>query len=78
MHDLGVDKRMPFEATLTNAVPPGEIKTKRIVRPVAGGEPGDTPLDGTFVFDHADLGFFKGISGILSAHGTFGGTLESA
>ena len=28
MHDLGVDRPMPFEATLTNAVPPGEIETK--------------------------------------------------
>ncbi len=76
MHDLGVDLPMPFEATLTNAVPPGEIETKGSFGPWQGESPGLTPLDGTFVFDHADLGYFKGISGILSAHGKYGGTLN--
>jgi hypothetical protein len=76
MHDLGVDQPMPFEATLTNAVPPGEIETKGSFGPWQAESPGLTPLDGTFVFDHADLGFFKGISGILSAHGKYGGTLN--
>src|SRR5205085_1546186 len=28
MHDVGAFTAMPFEATLTNAVPPGEIATK--------------------------------------------------
>jgi hypothetical protein len=76
MHDLGVDRPMPFEATLTNAVPPGEIGTKGSFGPWHAETPGLTPLDGSFVFDHADLGFFKGISGILSAHGTYGGSLN--
>src|SRR5207247_838328 len=38
-------------------------------------DPGETALDGRFIFRHADLGVFKGISGILSARGTFGGSL---
>jgi hypothetical protein len=33
--------------------------------------PGRTPLKGKFTFGRADLSVFKGISGILSAHGTF-------
>jgi hypothetical protein len=76
MRNLGVNEAMPFEATLTNAVPPGEIKTSGSFGPWHAREPGDTPLDGRFDFDRADLGFFKGISGILSARGTFGGTLD--
>jgi hypothetical protein len=32
-------------------------------------------LEGTFRFANADLSFFKGIGGMLSAHGEFGGTL---
>ena len=76
MRNLGVDQAMPFEATLTNAVPPGEIKTSGSFGPWQAGEPGETPIDGKFEFERADLGFFKGISGILSARGTFGGTLE--
>jgi hypothetical protein len=67
---------MPFEATLTNGVPPGEIATKGTFGPWHAGQPGATPLDGAFTFDHADLSVFNGISGILSAKGTFGGKLE--
>ena len=66
---------MPFEATLTNAVPPGEIETRGSFGPWQRERPGRTPLDGSFTFDNADLGVFKGISGILSARGTFGGAL---
>jgi hypothetical protein len=70
------DQAMPFEATLTNAVPPGEIQTRGNFGPWHRARPGRTPLDGTFTFDRADLGVFKGISGILSAHGNFGGALR--
>ena len=76
MRSVAFDKAMPFEATLTNGVPPGEIVTKGTFGPWQPGEPGDTPLDGAFTFDNADLSVFKGISGILSAKGTFGGKLE--
>jgi len=75
MRNLGVDQAMPFEAMLTNAVPPGDIQTSGSFGPWQADEPGQTPLEGKFQFDRADLGFFKGISGILTAHGTFGGTL---
>ena len=76
MRSVSFDKAMPFDATLTNGVPPGEIATKGTFGPWHAGQPGDTPLDGAFTFDHADLGVFNGISGILSAEGTFGGKLE--
>ena len=67
---------MPFDATLTNAVPPGEIATHGTFGPWRAEDPGQTALDGTFVFDKADLSVFKGITGILSSQGTFGGRLE--
>jgi hypothetical protein len=76
MRTLGVDQAMPFEATLTNAVPPGEIETSGSFGPWQAEVPGRTPLEGKFTFGRADLSVFKGISGILSAHGTFGGILE--
>jgi hypothetical protein len=75
MHNVGIAQGMPFEATLTNAIPPGEIETRGHFGPWQRDDPGATPLDGTFDFENADLGVFKGISGILSAHGTFGGEL---
>ena len=76
MRSVTFDRAMPFEATLTNGVPPGEIVTRGSFGPWSTTEPGDTPLDGTFTFDRADLSVFNGISGILSAKGTFGGRLD--
>ena len=76
MTSVGFDRAMPYEAVLTNALPPGEITTHGSFGPWQKEEPGLTPLDGAFAFDHADLGVFKGISGILSSQGTFGGRLN--
>jgi hypothetical protein len=76
MTSVSANTAMPFEAALTNAVPPGEIATRGSFGPWQSDEPGDTPLGGVFTFARADLGVFNGISGILSAHGSFGGTLD--
>jgi uncharacterized protein involved in outer membrane biogenesis len=76
MRGVAFDRAMPFEATLTNGIPPGEIVTRGSFGPWSRDEPGETPLDGTFTFDEADLSVFNGISGILSAKGDFGGRLE--
>jgi hypothetical protein len=75
MYDLGATHSWPFTATLTNGVPPGEIAVDGHFGPWDREEPGDTPLDGKFNFDKADLGVFKGISGTLRSKGEFGGTL---
>jgi hypothetical protein len=76
MHRLGAPRTWPFEATLTNAVPPGEIEVAGGFGPWHRDEPGDTPLNGRFTFAKADLSVFKGISGTLSSRGSFDGTLE--
>jgi len=62
---------------LTNPKPPGEIHSSRVFGPWAAGEPGDTPLQGQYKFDNADLGIFRGIAGILHSTGNFEGTLSS-
>ena len=76
MHRLGATGSWPFEATLTNGVPPGEIQAKGQFGPWDRIEPGDTPLAGAFNFEKADLSVFKGISGTLASYGYFGGTLD--
>jgi hypothetical protein len=76
LKQVGLRTAMPFEATLTNAVPPGRIETTGTFGPWQRQIPGRTPLDGAFTFNDADLGVFKGISGKLSAKGTYEGTLE--
>lgn len=76
MYDLGAVRSWPFQATLTNGVPPGEIAVKGGFGPWDRVEPGDTPLDGRFDFENADLSVFTGISGTLSSRGSFSGTLD--
>jgi hypothetical protein len=76
MKQVGLLTAMPFEATLTNAVPPGRIETKGTFGPWQREVPGQTPVAGDFTFNDADLGVFKGISGTLSAKGTYDGSLE--
>ncbi len=76
MQHVGVNQSMPFQAALTNAVPPGEIDTTGAFGPWKSKDPGKTPLRGMYTFRRADLSVFHGISGILSAKGTFGRTLD--
>ena len=82
IHDLrldsaGKDVAMKYTAVLTNPKPPGEIHSTGVFGPWAAGEPGDTPLEGHYRFDNADLGIFRGIAGTLRSTGNFEGTLSS-
>jgi len=76
LRDVGATEAMPFDATLTNGVPPGEIATSGSFGPWQKADPGLTPLNGRFDLAHADLSVFPGIAGNLSSRGAFGGTLD--
>ncbi|MCB9383004.1 MAG: hypothetical protein H6509_00195 [Bryobacterales bacterium] len=76
LFDAGPNSPMTYVATLTNPKPPGEIDTKGAFGPWNGDDPGQTPLDGNYVFTDADLSHFNGIAGILSSEGSFEGVLE--
>jgi hypothetical protein len=78
LHMKGVGSNDPwaFEATLRNPTPPGDIITTGTFGPWAAGEPSRTPLRGEYNFAQADLGVFKGISGMLASEGKFAGVLE--
>jgi hypothetical protein len=39
-------------------------------------DPGETPLNGNYKFEHADLSDFKGIAGILNSTGNYAGVLR--
>jgi len=77
VHSVSANTTMPFEALLTNGVPPGQIATEGSFGPWHRDDPGHTPVNGAFTFENADLSVFKGISGILSAKGTYQGRLET-
>jgi len=68
---------MWFEAELTNAKPKGLIDTAGSFGPWVVDDPGQSPVKGKYVFQHANLGEFNGIAGILSSQGTYDGTLRN-
>ena len=76
LHSVGIDRPMEFNAELRNAKPPGTIRSHGRFGPWAAGEPGDTPVDGDYTFQGADLSVFRGIAGILSSQGSYRGKLE--
>ncbi|HEY1903418.1 MAG TPA: hypothetical protein VGG56_13360 [Terracidiphilus sp.] len=67
---------MRFEAELTNPRPVGLIHSAGTIGPWQNSDPGETPVQGSYQFDHADLASFKGIAGILSSTGAYQGTLR--
>ena len=68
---------MWFEAELTNAKPKGLIDTAGSFGPWVVDDPGQSPLKGKYSFQHANLGEFNGIGGMLSSQGTYDGTLRN-
>jgi len=76
MDSVGFDRAIPFTATLTNAIPTGEIATQGSFGPWVKGDPGATPLRGRYSFERADLNTIKGLGGILTSHGDFTGMLS--
>ncbi|MGD0740811.1 MAG: hypothetical protein ABR957_14555 [Terracidiphilus sp.] len=67
---------MQFDAQLTNPKPAGLILTTGAMGPWKVDDPGETPLSGSYRFEHADLGVFKGIAGILESTGRYEGVLR--
>jgi AsmA-like C-terminal region len=59
-----------------NPNPPGEIAVSGNFGAWTRGHPEDTPLSGDYTFDHADLGSYGGIAGMLASTGKFGGAFQ--
>lgn len=76
LHSVGPGKALRFNAQLTNAKPPGLIDSNGDFGPWQRDDPRATPLSGDYRFENADLGVFKGISGILAATGQYHGVLQ--
>jgi AsmA-like C-terminal region len=75
MKDIGPGQPMHFDATLVNPKPIGDISSSGFFGPWQADGPRDSPVQGTYSFSNADLGTIKGIGGILSSTGQYGGTL---
>ncbi len=68
--------QMHFDARLTIPRPAGIVTTSGQIGPWEIDDPGETPVAGGYTFDHADLGVFKGIAGILESRGRYHGALR--
>ena len=67
---------MRFDAELTNPRPVGTVHTSGTIGPWEVSDPGESPIQGDYTFDLADLSTFKGIAGILASTGNYQGTLR--
>ncbi|MFZ0745909.1 MAG: hypothetical protein WAM85_15980 [Terracidiphilus sp.] len=75
--DVTSHAAMSFEAQLTNPRPVGTIHTTGKFGPWLVDDPDESPVEGDYSFDHADLASFKGIAGILTSTGHYQGTLRN-
>lgn len=76
LHSVAPGQPMTFKTTLTNAKPPGLIDSTGEFGPWQRDDPRSTAVSGTYTFQNADLGVFKGITGILSSDGSYRGVLQ--
>ncbi|MGO9940366.1 MAG: AsmA-like C-terminal region-containing protein [Terracidiphilus sp.] len=75
-HGVGRNSPWDYDAALTNAIPKGNIRTSGTFGPLDTESPGDSNVNGKYVFDQADLSTIRGIGGILHSVGTFDGQLS--
>jgi hypothetical protein len=74
--DVGSNAAWPYDATLTNAIPRGNIHAVGTFGPWNIESPGDSDVTGDYTFTQADLGTIKGIGGMLDSTGKFSGQLD--
>jgi len=75
MNSVSRKDGLSYDIVFLNALPPGEIRSRGHFGPWNSDDHGQTPVFGTYKFEHAYLGIFKGIDGVLSSHDSFHGTL---
>ncbi len=76
LHNVGPREPWRYQATLTNAVPRGDIEATGTFGPWLIDSPGDSAVTGHYTFQHADLNTIRGLGGILSSTGEFQGKLD--
>ena len=73
LHSAAVDIAMKYEAFLTNPKPKGEIHSTGTFGPWNAESPSDSPLNGDYLFENADLGVFNRNRRHFEIDGTFRG-----
>ncbi|MCU1303882.1 MAG: hypothetical protein JWQ87_4166 [Candidatus Sulfotelmatobacter sp.] len=76
LQNVGWKGPLTYRLKVHNPEPPGEISTQGQFGVWDKTDPGKTTISGIYTFEHADLGVFHGIAGMLSSQGKFSGTLH--
>lgn len=76
LHNVQWGDPIDYDLKFHNPEPPGEIAARGKFGVWIKGNPGETPLSGEYTFDHADLSVYRGIAGVLSSKGKYGGLLK--
>lgn len=76
LHDVQWGKAIEYDLKFHNPEPPGEIATRGKFGVWTKGKPGETPMSGEYTFQHADLGVYGGIAGVLDSKGKYSGVLK--
>ena len=76
LHDVEWSRPIAYDLKFHNPEPPGEIATRGKFGVWIKGNPGETPMSGEYTFDGADLSVYRGIAGMLSSKGKYGGLLK--
>jgi hypothetical protein len=76
LHNVGPNDPWTYDASLTNAVPKGDIHAAGTFGPWDTETPGDSTVTGKYTFQHADMSTIKGIGGMLHSVGDFNGRLD--
>lgn len=75
LDNVGEGRSIPYHVALLNTEPPGEVRADGEIGPWKEDDPGSTLVTGSYTYEHANLAVFEGISGTLSSHGKFSGTI---
>ena len=65
-----------YRLKLHNPEPPGELTVSGEFGVWEKADPRETPISGEYTFEHADLGVYGGIAGLLRSQGKFAGPLK--
>jgi hypothetical protein len=73
--NIGSRTALTYKVQLHNSEPPGTIVSEGSFGPWNPKNTGNVPVRGTFRYDHANLAFFKELTGLMFAQGRFEGNL---
>lgn len=76
LNQVRPDLPAAYEADLVNAKPRGNIHSTGHLGPWVSDDPRETPVDGDYTFQDADLSTIPGIGGTLEDAGHFGGKFD--